>query len=91
MVVVTMCDVGLRSTSVHTSSLLIAPTPRATAGRRTTLRPSFAPSSKVLWSCLKWDDADSHPARARCLTVVSAERPTALARTLAAVSHSYAC
>ena len=51
----------------------------------------YAPSSKVLWSCLMWDDADSHPAHARCLTVVSPQRPTALARTLAAVSHSYAC
>ena len=29
MVVVTMCDVGLRSTSFHTSSLLNAPTPHA--------------------------------------------------------------
>ena len=65
--------------------------PTPAAGRRTTPRPSFAPSSKVLWSCLMWDDADSHPAHARCLTVVSPQRPTALARTLAAVSHSYTC
>ena len=54
MVIVTMCDVGLRSTSLHTSSLLNVPTPRASADRRTTPRPSFAPPSKVLWSCLMW-------------------------------------